>query len=147
MIRWTNQEDGHDLVTELVDLFIANASTEYITHIEVQEGRASNSTEWSPNLKQILYSQFMQSVRNGDVLLAIEDQKVVGFANVYFGTTTITVEDIVSAKKGIGTALLQEIEKAEGPFIADVGPNNTKAKRFMEKNGYKASTIVYTKEK
>lgn len=145
MIRWTNEEDGADLVIELVDLFIANAGTDYITHIEIEEGRALSSSEWSSNLKNILYTQFHYSVKEGNILLAIEDGKVVGFANVHFGVSTITIEDIISTKKGIGTALLKEIEKADSTFMADIGPDNTRARAFMEKNGYKISTIVYTK--
>ena len=75
----------------------------------------------------------------------MDNDKIIGFASVYFHVNYITIEDIVSTKKGVGTALLKEIEKADSLFVADVGPNNTRARAFMEKNGYKLRTLTYTK--
>lgn len=145
MIRWSNESDGVDIVNELVNLFIEHTGVEYITHIEIDEGRALNEREWSPNLKDILYTQFYHSVKQGNILMAIENEKIVGFANVYIKDYITTIDDIVSIRKGIGTALMNEIEKIEGTFMADVSPNNIRAKAFMEKLGYKVSTLVYRK--
>jgi len=137
-------------VPELVDMFIENAGKEYITHIEIAEGRATEEGEWSNDLARILYEELFKAVVEGRVIVAIEDDKILGYALITETQDTITIEDIISIQKGIGSDLLSHIENrgrryGQKMLIGDVGPNNIRAQKFMEAFGYKASTIVYTK--
>ena len=68
ILRWTNSDDGNDVLNQIISLFIENVGTEYITHIEVEEGRAISSEEWDPNLRNILYTQFWYKMKDGDIL-------------------------------------------------------------------------------
>ena len=140
-------------VDELVALFLNNTTEEYITYIEIQEGRADQDGTWSANLRDTLQHQFYVAILKGNILVAIDIDKdtILGFISVLYNEDNIIiVEDIVSTQKGIGTELLSIIEEKARRFgyktiIGDVGPNNERAKKFMEANGYTARTIVYTK--
>jgi len=140
-------------VDELVDLFLNNTTEDYITHIEIQEGRADEDGTWSANLRDTLKHQFYVAIKKSNILVAIDinTDVILGFVSVLYNEdNTITVEDIVSTQKGIGTKLLNVVEENVRGYeykmiIGDVGPNNERAKRFMEANGYTAKTIVYTK--
>ena len=150
-------------INSLVDMFVANTTTDYITHIEIEEGRATDQNTWSEDLKRVLWMQFYIAIKAGNVAVAIDDEyELYGFAVVKWlckeddNEDAVVIEDIVSAEKGIGTELVRFIEeevRAAGPIHdrkysmrADVSPKNTRANRFMEKLGYKPMTIVYTKE-
>ena len=147
---WLRDETKID---ELVDLFLKNTTEEYITHIEIQEGRADEDGTWSANLRDTLKFQFYVAIKKNNILVAIDIDKdtILGFISVLYNEDNIiTIEDIVSTQKGIGTELLSVIEEKARRYdyktiVGDVGPNNERAKRFMEANGYTAKTIVYTK--
>lgn len=146
---WLRDETRID---ELVNLFLTNATEEYITHIEIQEGRADKDGTWSGNIRDLLQHQFYVGIKKGNILVAIDidNDTILGFISVLYKEDNLLVEDVISTQKGIGTALLSEIEdkaKWHGykTIIGDVGPNNTRAQKFMEANGYTARTIVYTK--
>ena len=152
---WIQPQEGSlEIIDQLVTLFVENTTTDYITHIEIKEGRAENQTTWSKDLKQVLWTELYAQAKGGNVLVATKDNKPIGFALVKWKKNKITIEDIISTSKGVGSEMIRTIEeKAKQDRLthykysmADVGPNNQRAQKFMERNGYKPITIVYRKE-
>ena len=137
-------------VDELVNIFLNNTGMEYITHIEIEEGRALSINEWSPNLKDILKEELIIEMAKSKVVVAEEDNEIKGYALLKVENKTLIVEDIVVNQKGIGTAIMEWIEneiKNRGikRLMADIGIKNKRAQEFMKKLGYEAQTIVYVK--
>ena len=138
-------------VPTLVQMFIENAGKEYITHIEIEEGRATEDGEWSTDLARILTEELFKAVVEERVIIVIEDDKILGYALITETQDTITIEDIISTQRGIGSDILSYIENrgrryGQKTLIGDVGPSNIRAQKFMEANGYKIRTVVYTKD-
>lgn len=146
-------------INSLVDMFVTNTTTDYITHIEIDEGRAIDQNTWSEDIKHVLWMQFYVAIKGGNIAVAIdEENELYGFATVKWlheenaFNGTVVIEDIVSTQKGVGSELVRFIEQEvkEGPLkynmMADVSCKNTRAQKFMEKLGYRPMTIVYTKE-
>jgi GNAT superfamily N-acetyltransferase len=137
-------------IPTLVSMFRQNAGRDYVTHIEIEEGRATEDGDWSDELYTILNEELFRAVIEERVIVAVEGPNILGYALITETQNTITIEDIISTQRGIGSDLLSYIENrgrryGQKILIADVGPNNIRAQKFMEAFGYKVSTIVYTK--
>ena len=137
-------------VDELVNIFLNNTGIEYITHIEIEEGRALSINEWSPNLKDILRDELITEMAKSKVIVAEDDGIIKGYALLKLENKILTIEDIVVNQKGIGTEIMEWIEKEMVKngikrLMADLGVKNKRAQEFMKKLGYEAQTIVYVK--
>ena len=138
-------------IPTLVSMFRQNAGREYITHIEIEEGRATEDGEWSDELSSILNEELFRAVLEERVIVAVEGPDILGYALITETQDTITIEDIISTQRGIGSDLLSYIENrgrryGQKMLIADIGPDNIRAQKFMEAFGYKVRTVVYTKD-
>ena len=137
-------------VDELVNIFLNNTGIEYITHIEIEEGRALSLNEWSPNLKDILKEELITEMAKSKVVAAEDNGIIRGYALLKLENKILTIEDIVVNQKGIGTEIMEWIEKEMRKngiktLMADIGVKNKRAQEFMKKLGYEAQTIVYIK--
>ena len=139
-------------IDELVDIFLNNVGPEYITHIEIEEGRAVDLNVWSENLRYILKQELEHCIKNKNRIPIIKvDNVIKGYALLKINYKTIIIEDIVVSEKGLGSKLMDFIERAafeEGMdrIIGDIGIKNERAKRFMDKLGFEKQTIVYSKK-
>ena len=134
----------------LVDLFIKKANVDYITHIEIEEGRAISTTQWSDNLKDVLKKELLESCTDLRLITISDDEEINGYALLRFNEDSIIIEDIIVNKKGLGKELILWIEnysKMVGfkRLIGDVGCRNEVAKSFMSKLGFQEQTITYVK--
>jgi len=59
-LRWANSDDDPE---KLARFFVQNAPSEYISHGEIQDGRADIKIAWSANLETILSRQFFHGCR------------------------------------------------------------------------------------
>jgi GNAT superfamily N-acetyltransferase len=150
-IEWVDLFN-YQVVPKLVDIFLKNTTEKYITHIEIEEGRAIDKHTWSPNLKEILTKELehILQFRNRLAVLYTDDIPTA-YALVKRSGRTATVEDIVVTNKGEGSQLLEWLEtrfKHDGieEVIGDLGTDNLQAQRFMQKRGYEAITVVYRKQ-
>jgi hypothetical protein len=147
-IKWLSDINKVD---DLVNIFINNVGIEYITHIEIEEGRALSINQWSPNLAEIIKAELIEQIGNSKVVVAEMNKVTKGYALIKIENKRLIIEDIVVNQKRIGTEIMNWIEnyaKEVGVkfLIADIGLNNQRAQRFMEHLGYQRQTIVYTKQ-
>ena len=138
-------------VDELVAVFVNNAGISYITHIEVEEGRADSVSRWSKDLVDVLKKELISEVPKGNVLMASIDKSVAGFALIKIDGQKLVIEDVVAGQKGAGTELLEYIQNFAikngiKTLAGDVGFENYNAQKFMKKMGYEPQTIVYIKK-
>ena len=161
MISWT-----FDLARtiEIVDFFIKNTSKEYISHGEIQCGRAIDSENWSPNLKEVLTSEFNYCIGRSQVLekenvaIAEIDNELVGVMLVeHFsegGSPYVVLHDIVVSSahrgNGIGRIMLHWLEeemkkKNIRQIFAESGLHNERAHNFFERHGFHTTSIVIQK--
>lgn len=161
-IRWCENKDE---VLQAVTLFIENTSPDYISHGEVQSGRASNFSQWSPDLATVLHREFSMSFEptgdEGSFKLAIAylSQRPAGILFVQFMQSApkpyIIIQDLVIARefrnKGLGKKLLNWLEyslKEMGIklLFLESGINNHGAHAFFETNGFSVSSKIMVKE-
>lgn len=138
-------------VDKLVDIFINNVGVEYITHIEIEEGRAVSLNKWAHDIKDVLKEELIESCKEIRVVAISIEEEINGFALLKFEDDSIIIEDIVVNQKGLGKELMNWIEnyaKTMGfvKLIGHVGCSNEVAKSFMNKLGFEGQTITYTKE-
>jgi ribosomal protein S18 acetylase RimI-like enzyme len=108
--------------TELADFFVRNVGPDYISHSELQGGRALSPTEWRPNLRDVLQAELATRLAlTGKpapdcepIALAELGGAPVALAFVTFAASAPAaygvVEDLIVAPstrgKGIGKAML-----------------------------------------
>jgi GNAT superfamily N-acetyltransferase len=119
----------------------------------------SQETEFTPDraAQQRGLERILANPRAGTILVAYDNEAVVGMVNVLFtestalGARVALLEDMVvlpaSRRKGIGTMLLQsafQAARAEGcrriTLLTDAG--NAAAQRFYRRHGFGASSMV-----
>jgi hypothetical protein len=136
---------------------------EYISHSEIQEGRAISPTEWSPNLEGILRVSIINhlSGRNDDnglglLAIALKGSKTVGLSQISIEESPTfkyaVLEDIVIGSdfrnNKIGYDFLiwlhssLKIKNINHIFL-ESGVNNSGAHRFFKRNDYKLVSNVF----
>lgn len=161
-ISWCENKDE---VLQAVTLFIENTSPDYISHGEVQSGRATGFSQWSPDLAAVLQREFCTSFEptgnEGSFKLAIAymNKRPAGILFVQLMQSApkpyIIIQDLVIAmefrNKGLGKKLLNWLEynlKAMGIklLFLESGINNHGAHAFFEANGFSVSSKIMVKE-
>jgi hypothetical protein len=146
-IQWLHDTNRAD---DLADFFLANTTKDYITDIEIEEGRAISLTQWSDNLKGILKKELIKEIPFGNVLVVTLDDQIKGYALVKIDGEKVVIEDIIVSVKGLGSDMMKIIHwwaemKGIQKIVCHVGLNNEAAKGLMRKRGYEAQTITYVK--
>lgn len=150
-------------VDQLAQFFATNVTQSYISHSELQFGRAKTPDSWSPNLSEILEAEIFERITavslEKRVAAAHVDDELVGIAFVYLNRDVpipfAIVEDLtIGANQrghGIGQAFMDWIlaeAKSHGMVRAflESGLDNHKAHHFFERNGFKQVSIVMMAE-
>lgn len=161
-ISWCDSKDEIKLA---ISLFIENVSSDYISHGEVQSGRAIGFSEWNPDLAGILHREFSmcfeESGNGGIFKLAIMavNKRPAGFAFVEIQHTSAQpyaiLQDILVVKdfrgKHLGQQLLTWLEiKLQEMGIKllflESGINNLGAYSFFETTGFSVCSKIMMKE-
>lgn len=148
-------------VSALVEFFIANVDPDYISHGEIVDGRALDIDRWSPDLADVLASEFAACRFDGDLT---EDGKQLAVAERSGETVALALferagmhawlHDLVVARDTRGTrtgaAMLAWLERqATDAGIADLflesGVVNAGAHRFFDREGYETVSVVMRK--
>jgi GNAT superfamily N-acetyltransferase len=158
-IEWC--KDIHE-IDKLAAFFAKNVTRSYISHSELQFGRAEAPDQWFSNLQEILKGEIEERVpfvtpaqSPGRVASAYQGDILVGIAYVIFNSQVpipfIVVEDIVVERtmrgSGIGQAMIDWIfsrareENVRRAFL-ESGKDNHDAHHFFERNGFKQVSIV-----
>jgi GNAT superfamily N-acetyltransferase len=159
MIRVGWCSDGSE-VDRLAAFFAANVTQSYISHSELQFGRADAPDKWIDNLLAKFRTEIAERVpcRPGAplrVASAYDGDELVGMSYVTFTNEVpipfIVIEDIVVDQRkrggGIGQALVDWIfaqARQEGIRRAflESGKDNHDAHHFFERNGFHQVSIV-----
>jgi GNAT superfamily N-acetyltransferase len=159
MIRvgWCNDRGEID---RLAKFFADNVTQSYISHSELQFGRAEAPDKWIDGLAAKFRAEIAERVPCKEraelrVASAHDDDELVGMAYVTFNHAVpipfIVLEDIVveghKRGSGIGQAILDWVfaqarqEGIERAFL-ESGKDNHDAHHFFERNGFHQVSIV-----
>lgn len=157
VIRWCREPD---LLDQLAGFFAQNVSLSYISHSELQTGRALTPEQWNPDIRMIFREEMALRLDQPvgaalRVVTAYRDGMLVGLAYVTFMKAVprpfIILEDVVVdgaiRGEGIGQNLMDWIfaqARQEGITRAflESGQKNHAAHHFFEKNGFHQTSIV-----
>ena len=145
-IGWCSTSSQAD---RLASFFAANVTPEFISHAELQTGRALSTTEWSPGLKDILKREIEQRLSETESLKKVaavhQDNDLVGIAYVSFNFDVpvpfAILEDVVvrgdKRGSGIGRTFLNWIlerakEAGARRVFLESGKENHAAHHFFE---------------
>jgi len=160
-IKWVSETAA---AGKLAKLFITNAGKQYISHGELQEGRAVHTKEWAPDLEARLTSEFEAAIRNtpfseSNIIGAYQHNTLVGFILMeytqaptqIFATMADIIVDKAYRNSKVGEKLIhwavQEL-KAHGihDLYAESNVSNEVAHAFLHKMGFKTISKVFRKE-
>lgn len=161
-ISWCENKDE---VSQAVALFIENTGLDYISHGEVQSGRATGFSQWSPELATVLHKEFSMCFEPaGDegefkLLIAYMNKKPAGILFVQLIKSApkpyMILQDLVIARefrnKGLGKKMLNWLEHSLKEIgikllFLESGVNNHGAHAFFEANGFSVSSKIMVKE-
>ena len=157
-VRWI-----HDLSEseKLTSLFINNSKENYISHSEIQEGRAYDENTWSHDIQTVLTSEFSDALKNelfdqSNIVAAFLNQQLVGFALVEFKNSPnepyAVLSDIIVdknfRKNNIGEKIIkwlksQLINNNIKSLFAESNIKNDSAHQFLIKSGFKPISKVF----
>lgn len=145
----------------LADFFAKCVSPKYISHGEIQVGRALSPTRWRKDLNSVMRKEFEKVIAaglpSGGVAVTYADGRLIALALVgfYRGVSPYYIlEDLVvdPSKRGLGIAasLLAWIEaharrRGIKYGFLESGVRNTRAHKFFEKHGYAVVSQVMLK--
>ncbi len=156
-ISWCNERKEID---RLADFFARNVTQAYISHSELQFGRAQAPDKWVANLATKFKTELearipAQASAARRVASAYREDELIGIAYVTFNTDVpipfIVLEDIVVERgkrsNGIGQQILDWVfaqARQEGikRVFLESGKDNHAAHRFFERNGFREVSIV-----
>jgi GNAT superfamily N-acetyltransferase len=162
-IAWCNTPAR---ASELAGFFAGNVGPDYISHAELQGGRALSPTEWRSNLRGILRVEIEPRLvarspgpDSNPIAVAERDGALVALAYITFtGSAPVpfaTVEDLIVVPAmrghGIGKAMLDWIA-AEGRMrgirrlFLESGITNKRAHDFFEREGFRPTSVVMMRE-
>ena len=80
---------------------------------------------------------FLKSVRDEDIYVAVENGRLIGVAGFYRPQNFLHSLYVLDRGRGIGKALLDHVSAAaDGPVSLKVQTANKRAQRFYERNGF-----------
>lgn len=161
-MRW---EYDSELVAPLASFFVENVQLDYISHGELQEGRAIDEQMWSQRLHDLVQEQFANAISESDpkryrgLLVARLEAQVRGLALVAFKCEVAprfaVLEDLVVQRDyrgvGIGRALVDCVRheciarKCERLFL-ESGVRNTRAHEFFVTRGFRTVSTVFVRD-
>ena len=160
-IKWIHD---HAIAPDLAKLFVANAGNAYISHGEIQEGRAINTADWSPDLESILTREFSAASGNppfkdANLIGVFQHDKIIGFMLLEFtegpSGTYATMSDIIVDKHyrnmHVGEKLITWVsaqlqEKGIIEMYAESNITNEVAHVFLKNMGFRTISKVFRKE-
>ena len=151
---------------ELAAFFVREVTPNYISHGELQAGRAESMSRWSPTLEEKITAELARSIslpmtEDGwqGVVVARQSTSLVAFALVRFETSSESpygvIEDLVVSSSqrghGFGQRILDWIEIEAGKrgmkfLFLESGIANTRAHTFFETQGFQQCSITMMKE-
>ena len=150
--------------SELADFFARHVGPEYISHSELQVGRALSPIEWRPNLRDVLRAEIeprlagtgpdgklVAVAEDGGGLAALAYVTFAGAAPVPFAIVEDLIVSPATRGRGVGKALLDWIAaeaRARGirRLFLESGVDNERAHAFFEREGFRPTSVVMMRE-
>jgi ribosomal protein S18 acetylase RimI-like enzyme len=150
---------------ELAEFFARNVGSEYISHAELQGGRALSPTEWRPDLKDVLAAEIAPRLASGasgpdgqPIAVAEQGGMLVALALVTFAASApgsfAVIEDLIVSPdtrgRGIGKAMLdwiaaEALKRGIRRLFLESGLANQRAHDFFEREGFHQTSMVMMK--
>ncbi|MFL9924319.1 GNAT family N-acetyltransferase [Herbaspirillum lusitanum] len=153
----------------LIDLFLANGDHRYISHSELQSGRALSPASWAPDLPQILRAELSAALAPASeppenpapmIAVATLDQRVLAMALVSIerpaaARAFATLEDLLvhpeARGAGVGSRLLEWLfaelkARAIHRLFLESGMANAEAHAFFGRHGFHTVSVVMMRE-
>jgi GNAT superfamily N-acetyltransferase len=159
-ITWCDDPAEAD---SLAGFFVQHVDADYISHGELQLGRATDPEHWSPDLARQIGDEIRSAAENGvrserRVITASIGSRLAAMALVSFHcgfhSGYVVLEDLVVDKalrrNGIGGAVLKWFEKEVGTagwqrIFLESGIRNSDAHGFFERHGFRPCSLVMMK--
>lgn len=152
----------HDYDDAIKDLFLTSLTPDYISHSEIQEGRAININQWHSNLKGNIQSDINNAVSDKHphyaMAVALQENKFMGVAFVSETQAAIhyaTLDDLMISTQargmGLGGKFLDWIEKeiknkGINHLFLESGIRNHGAHHFFEKHQFIPVSVTMLKK-
>ncbi|WP_165491028.1 GNAT family N-acetyltransferase [Lichenihabitans psoromatis] len=155
------------IASDIARLFVAGADPSYISHSELQFGRAETPDRWASDLGAIILSSATKAIADAarpttdphtKLAVATANGTIVGFAFVSFmpgvRTPFATLEDLLvtgARGQGAGRAMLDWIARTcrTAGFLRlflESGARNDRAHHFFERHGFEQVSIVMKRD-
>ena len=150
---------------EVADFFLAHADPSYISHSELQFGRAATPERWSDGLHALIREQAIRAASHPGppagfrLALAREGVALAGLAFISLALDApspfATLEDLIVApevrSRGVGHAMVEwaaQTCRALGArrLFLESGSRNPRAHRFFERHGFAPTSIVMLRD-
>ncbi|MGS0741363.1 GNAT family N-acetyltransferase [Glaciimonas sp. GG7] len=163
-IRWAEHPE---LAAQIADFFCAHADVNYISHMELQEGRAVALGKWHPKLWEVIHTEVSETLENpandgfhDAIACAWLDEELVGIAFLGFNADKpdcrfAVLEDMIVSPtvrgRGIGQQFIDWLAaqiKAYGVqrLFLESGITNASAHHFFERTGFKQTSVVMMRD-
>lgn len=162
-IDWTTGGTG---VSGLVEFMARNIDDVYISHGELQDGRATDHHHWSPRLRDVLAEELDSCVRGAPSPDAVGRLAVGRLSGVVVSVMMVEIhreastpyavlQDLVVERAhrgaGVGRCNLRWLERrlteeGIGRLFLESGSKNRAAHRFFARNGFSRCSIVMFKD-
>jgi GNAT superfamily N-acetyltransferase len=159
-IAWCNDPAEAD---SLAGFFVQHVAPAYISHGELQVGRASDPEHWSPDLTHLIVDQIRGTLDNSvasglrvataSITSGLAALALVSFHRGLHSAYAILEDLVVNGAlrhNGIGGAVLEWIENevrtagCQRMFL-ESGIKNHDAHRFFERHGFRPCSLVMIK--
>jgi GNAT superfamily N-acetyltransferase len=158
--------DQPELAVQIGAFFSANADAHYISHSELQSGRAIAPGQWDPDLQQMIQAEAEHILQNNTldgkndaIACAWLKDQLVGIAFVGFaeskGQRFATLEDMIIAPTvrgmGLGQRFIDWIAASVKDYgvsriFLESGKGNVDAHHFFEKVGFQLTSVVMMRD-
>jgi GNAT superfamily N-acetyltransferase len=166
VIEWCQTADP-DLIDTLTHFFVSHINPTYISHSELQSGRALTTDQWDINIAQFVKNDFIDALIVSDdptpsIATARDDAgALIGLAIISFPerrfrhTKFAVLDDVVVSPQarglGVGKKLVAWVADhlhAVGVqrLFLESGTNNHGAHAFFEQQGFKQVSMTMMRE-
>jgi GNAT superfamily N-acetyltransferase len=162
-IYWAAQEEAR----ELAEFFVRHVRPDpnYISHSEIQHGRALDENRWAANLDEVVLAEFLAKtpkdghlLADGGLVAARHSSHLMAVAVVAFraegGAPYAILEDLVvdpsQRRKEIGKRVLewierQAVDRGMSRLFLESGLHNEEAHAFFRREGFSACSVIMMK--
>lgn len=152
----------HQYDSAITNLFLNTITTDYISHSEIQYGRAISTQQWHQHIAQQFQSELdnaiSSQISDQEIAISLDEEKLLGVAMLSYTKAAIyfaTLDDLIISSQargmGIGSQFIDWIEhemkiKGINHLFLESGIQNQSAHHFFEKKGFTPVSVTMMKK-